>query len=147
MKDLERVKSYLRQIKILDTKINRRMEQLSEIKSLATRVTSVITPDRVQTSGPGNNLENAMVRYLDIENEVKKTIDEYVETKNRIIKEIEQLSDDRFISVLSMRYLDYLPWEDIADELYMSERQVFRIHGKALIAFSELLEQGDGLCA
>ncbi len=46
---------------------------------------------------------------------------------------IRSLSDPRMREVLSLRYLQGLPWEEIADRMYYSQRWVLKLHRAALI--------------
>ena len=44
-------------------------------------------------------------------------------------------------SVLEQRYLCYKPWQDIAEKMGCSERQVYNIHRKGLQLVGSILEK------
>ena len=130
-------KEYLRQIGVLDAKINRRMKQVEELKALADGRGSLIPGDRVQSSPAGDKMSSAVIKWVDMEVEVTAMIDELVDLKNQIIGEIHQLDDQRYIQILEKRYIDQLKWEEIALSMNMDIRWVYRLHGYALQEFSK----------
>ena len=52
--------------------------------------------------------------------------------KGEIMTTIEQLESEEYQSLLVMRYFNFRTWEDIADELAITERTVYRWHNDAL---------------
>lgn len=136
-------KEYLRQIAALDAKINGRLKQLENLKHLAavTRSPSDISPDKVQTSVEGDRMAAIIAEWVDIEREIDDDVDKLVRTKHRIIGEIHQLVDARYIQILELRYVELMTFEQIADEMGIVLRHVYRLHGGALEAFrKEVIE-------
>lgn len=136
-------KEYLRQIAALDAKINGRLKQLENLKHLAavTRSPSDISPDKVQTSVEGDRMAAIIAEWVDIEREIDDDVDKLVRTKHRIIGEIHQLVDARYIQILELRYVEMMTFEQIADEMGIVLRHVYRLHGGALEAFrKEVIE-------
>lgn len=136
-------KEYLRQIAALDAKINGRLKQLENLKHLAaiTRSPSDISPDKVQTSLEGDRMAAIIAEWVDIEREIDDDVDKLVRTKHRIIGEIHQLVDARYIQILELRYVELMTFEQIADEMGIVLRHVYRLHGGALEAFrKEVIE-------
>ncbi len=129
-------KEYLRQIGVLNAKICRRQKQVEELKELAMSTGSVIGGDKVQSSPSDDKMSRAVVRWVDMQGEVTETIDELVRTKDRIIYEIHQLDDERYIRILEMRYIDQYTFEQIAAKMHMDIRHIFRLHGYALQEFT-----------
>ena len=68
---------------------------------------------------------------------INARIDELVDLKNATLKAIQILPDFDQQNVLIARYIDGKKWLDIAFDLNFSISQVYKIHGKALISFSE----------
>ena len=138
-------KEYLCQLQILDTKINQKIEESAQLRSIVKGRGMSCDSERVQTS-PANVQENTIIKYLDIEREIDRMIDDYVDQKDKIINQIHELSDVRYIQIL---YLHYVPneqhvtkrLEDIAvimkkpnGDSY-SYDHINHLHGEALIAF------------
>lgn len=130
-------KEYLRQIGTLDAKINRRMKQVEELKALATSTGSLTPGDKVQSSPSGDKMSSTVIKWIDMEHEVTRMIDELVDLKNQIIGEIHQLDDQRYIKILEMRYIDQETFEQIAVTMHMDIRHIFRLHGYALQEFTQ----------
>lgn len=135
-------KEYLRQIGTLDAKINRRMKQVEELKALATSTGSLTPGDKVQSSPSGDKMSGIVIKWIDMEHEVTAMIDELIDLKNQIIGEIHQLDDVRYIRILEMRYIDQDKWEQIALNMHMDIRHVYRLHGYALQEFAQKNMQG-----
>lgn len=129
-------KEYLRQIGVLDAKINRRQKQVEELKLLATSSGSLSVNDRVQSSPDGDKMSRIVIRWIDMEHEVTRMIDQLIDLKNQIIGEIHQLDDERYIRILEMRYIDQETFEQIAVTMHMDIRHIFRLHGYALQEFT-----------
>lgn len=129
-------KEYLRQIGVLNAKINRKQKQVEELKLLATSNGSVTAGDRVQSSPSPDKMSDIVARWVDMEEEITKMIDRLVDMKHRIIGEIHQLDDERYIRILEMRYVDQETWEQIAVNMHYSMQHVIRIHGHALQEFT-----------
>ena len=130
-------KEYLRQIAVLDAKINRRQKEVEELKTLATHITTTAEGDRVQSSGSKDRMAGIVARWVDLEAEIGQMIDHLVEVKHRIIGEIHQLEDARYIQLLEMRYVDMDTFEQIAVNMQYDIRWVYRLHGFALQEFTQ----------
>lgn len=135
-----RAKEYLRQIYLLDRRINNRIAEIEELKIHASSTSSVrYDKDRVQQSGTGDKVSNAVIRYVDKEKEIDAMIDELVDLKHKITGEIEKLSDPRHVELLFLRYVQCKTFEEIAVHMGYSWRQVLRLHGSALQEFERAI--------
>lgn len=131
-------KQYLDQLKVIDTKINQKMEELAALMTSATSTGAIdYSKDRVQTS-PQNAQENRICKYVDLDAEINREIDEFVDIKHRVTKEIQELNVDNYIKILFKVYVQYKTVKDTADEIGMSYQYVRELHKKALKAFEEL---------
>lgn len=133
-----RAKDYLKQVELLDIRINQKMKQRDELKALASELKSFdYSTEKVQSSGNPDGMSGKVSRYVDMEREIDTEIDNFVNLKDKIIREIQSLDDARYIIVLYMRYLNYKKFEEIAVELNYDYQHVRRLHGQALQAFEE----------
>lgn len=130
-------KEHLRQIGVLDAKINRRQKQVDELKTLITSTGCQSPGDRVQSSPAGDKMASTVIKWVDMEDEITDMIDELIGLKHRIIGEIHQLDDQRYIRILEMRYIDQETFEQIAVTMHMDIRHIFRLHGYALQEFTQ----------
>ena len=65
-------------------------------------------------------------------------IDSYTELKHKIINEIHQLADKRYVDILYKRYVDGMKFEQIALEMNYEYKWTCSLHGRALLAFEEM---------
>lgn len=133
-------KEYLSQLKLLDLKINQKIEESSALRELVKGRGMAYDGDRVQTS-PRNAQEDLIIRYTDLEQDIDGMIDQYLYLKDRIINEIHQLSDSRFVRILHDHYVPdqsnrVKSLEQIAVELDYTYKYVCELHGYALQEFS-----------
>lgn len=131
-------KQYLGQLQVLDTKINQKLEELTALK-IDARYTSGIdySKDRVQTSGSGDTVGNAVVRYVSLANEINAEIDSFADAKHQIVNEIQSLNADNYIKVLFKIYVQFKSIRAVADDMSMSYPYVIELHKKALKMFEE----------
>lgn len=131
-------KQYLDQLRVIDTKINQKMEELADLMTAATSTGAIdYSKDRVQIS-PQNAQENRICKYVDLDAEINREIDEFVDIKHRVTKEIQELNVDYYIKILFKVYVQYKTVKDAANEIGLSYQYVRDLHKKALEAFEEL---------
>lgn len=136
-------KTYLRQIYFLYVKIRQRQEQLDELKAAASGFRAIdYSADKIQST-PSDRMAEVVGRYADLEAELQRMIDQYVERKNAIISQIEQLEDSRHVEVLYARYVGFKPLGAIAEEMGYEYKYLCRLHGMALKAFGSRFLKED----
>lgn len=129
---------YLQQIKILDTKIEQKEDQYKEAYNAALSVGAIkCDKNLVQTSKANDGNENLVLKYLDLENEIKRKKLEFHKAKDKIINEIQGIPDDRYVNVLYKRYVEYKSYENISYEMHYSMQYVKQLHKQALRAFEK----------
>jgi DNA-directed RNA polymerase specialized sigma subunit len=127
-----KAKEYLSQAYQIDNRINSKLEQIHSLRELATRATSVVPQRQSVRNRNVHRLEDIVEKIIDFECEINKDIDELVELKREIDCVIKRVTSLEERTVLEMRYLSLLPWEQIAVKLGFSLRNVQYIHGRAL---------------
>lgn len=131
-------KEYLRQIRLLDLKIQHRMEEKKTLMSMASGVSAVSgSPDKVQTSGSTEGPMRYADKYMDMEKEIATLIDKYIDLRNLVISQIHQLEDARYVEVLHQRYVNCYSFELIAVNMHYSIRRIYQLHSDALQEFSK----------
>lgn len=138
----QKAKEQLSQIKKTDRLIDRLLSTVQTLRSSLTSQSYELQPDRVQTSGPKDRLAETFARIDDLEREINARIDDLIRLKEDTLKVIYQISDKDQQNVLIARYVQGERWEKIAVDLNFSIRQIHRIHGGALVAFAEKMEDG-----
>lgn len=132
-------KEYLRQIKLLDIRIQKKKDQLADLKDRAQSVSSQPTDSiRVQSSKDGDTIGKKVVQYADLETEIVEATQEFIQVKNSILNQILQLNDARYVELLCKRYVEYKKFELIAVEMVYDFDYVRAMHKHALQAFANM---------
>ncbi len=142
-----KVKEYLEQIRWLDIKINDKISERDSLWSMATKVTPTLSHDK----GSGNNVSdkvgNIVAKIVELDEEINKQIDDFIDLKTKIVKQIEKLENDKFSRILYKKYVEYKDLSVIACELHYDYKYILNLHGYALKAFNEqilkVMEQCD----
>lgn len=131
-------KSYLKQIEIMNNKINTKIQELCESKQLAYSTGALSNDERVKSSGSQDRMGNDVVRIVDMENAIDDMIDTYVDYKYAAIKEIRKLNDEKMKQVLYERYIEFKTYEDIAKDMHMTRSGAYKLHNRAIEEFMEI---------
>lgn len=131
-------KSYLEQIERLDRMIQNKLSEIEQLKHIATSITIAPKELNVQTSPDKDRMGGAIAKLIDLENEADKLIEDYIEKRKYIIKQIERLSDTNMYHVLFERYVSRKDLNVVAVDMGYSFKQVCRIHGNALAEFESM---------
>ena len=130
-------KDYLRQIFRLEKVIENKLSEVYRIKMLSCSISISTDTERVQTSGDKDRLSATVAKIVDLEKETDNLVDELIDTRKRIIEQIESIEDTYMYRVLAARYIEDKKLTDIAEEFGYSRMQINRIHGKALLEFEK----------
>ena len=148
-------KEYLSQIRLLNLKIDQKMEEKADLMSRAMGNHSpVLSKDKVQSSISGDRMSNTIDRYVDLEKEIDDLIDRYVDKRDMIINQIHQLEDPRYVELLQLKYvgkrggdgrMHYMRLEEIAcimkkpSGMPYTYGHIKSLHGEALKQFAEIM--------
>lgn len=120
----------------LNDRIESKLRQKDELKSTMYNIGSIdYSKDRVQTSLV-NSTEDLIIKIVDFEEEITRSIDRLIDLKQEASKVIDQI-DGVYGTVLEMRYLECMRWEEIAYRLNYSIQHVYRLHGQALLKLKD----------
>lgn len=128
-------KRYLSQALFLRSMIRRCEEQLEEIRSRATSVGGIRYDKISVQSSPQNAMESFVIQLERAETKQRELLCEYYSTYANIQAQIATVEPEIYRQILSMRYLDGMKLERIADRLSYSDVYVRKLHGRALQAF------------
>lgn len=133
-----KAKDYLLEIRKLDRKIDNKQIELDALRALITSITPQLKEVNVQSNGSQDRLGDTMVKIIDLQNEINREIDRYVDRKLEAMRLINKLEDDISINILIQRYINYKSWDEIAESLSYTRQGVIKKHGKALIDFEKV---------
>lgn len=142
-------RTYLERVGKLNKLIENKLKEAEQWKAMAESTSRGISGERVQTSPSPHRMEDATIRFVEIEKEINQMIDKYIDTKQDIIKTIEMVEDASLYDLLHKKYIDGIPLTEIAIICDWSWESTKRKHKKALRIVQEILngrvkdEQGN----
>ena len=126
-------KAYLRRYRTHVRRIHRINAEISELRSMK------LSPSLNNDGMPHGSSQSDLSGYAaELDSMVQELIDErYCRIKDyqEIVGRIKKLKSENEKDVLFYRYIRGMDWWEIAEKMKFSERQIFRIHGKALANF------------
>lgn len=130
-------KEYLSQYKHLDAEIKLKEEQKKRLEELAASISTGNNPRR---TGVSDKVGWTVAKLVDAENEIRNMINSLIALKSNIEKTIEAVEDIKLRQILTLRYINGHTFEQIAEEMDYSLRQVLRKHKAALKNFENVIE-------
>ena len=125
-------KEYLNQAYWLDRRINSKLEQLTSLRAIATKTTSVMGGELVSHSRNVHSMEDVIAKIADMQAEINADIDHLVDLKKEIMQVIKAVQNPEYQTLLELRYLCFRSWEYVAEELGYNVRHVYRLHDEAV---------------
>jgi DNA-directed RNA polymerase specialized sigma subunit len=135
-------KEYLKQIRLFDANINNKLEEMQNLKEMAVKITANIKPVVVTGSHSQDKLGDAVAKIVDLQAEINRAVDSYVDKKKEISAVIEKIQNPDQLAVIHKRYFEFKTWEQIACEMNYTYRNICYIHGRALQAIEKILKEG-----
>ena len=132
-------KEYLMQAKYLDQQINNKICQLRMLNDLATKVTYTMTGMPGGFGDRASKQDSVVTKIIDFQKEINADIDRLVDLKREILISIQAVSSVEHQLVLEKRYIMFEKWEKIAADMNTDIRNIYRIHGKALLDLEKIL--------
>ncbi len=114
---------------------NDRIDRLSRLRSMAERCTATMSETGVHAQGATNDKIGEWVARLDdAQEQCTKFYEMALENAMIIDMEICAVPDSKQRTVLRMRYIDGLMWDEISEKTYYSESWLHKLHQKGLNA-------------
>lgn len=130
MTNLEKKKVLMRYQEI-SADIHEKCAELTEWRSKATRITPVFS-DMPRSGSKENRLELAAEKIMEVEEAIEGQLSVLVQSRAEIEGVIGSVEECSLQRILRYRYIVGWTWEQIADELSYTYRNVQYLHGKAL---------------
>lgn len=133
-----KAKEYLSQLQRLDTIINQKIQERADLRAQLTSISSPdLSKDRVKGGKlPGESgFADRIVKLLSLEEEIDRDTDAFIDLKHKIIGQIHNLSDAKYIKLLYKRYVEFKRLEVISVEMNYTYQYTKELHGYALQEF------------
>lgn len=138
MTDVCTLREQLNSIRRLHKRLEHDLERREALMAKATRANAPMSADKVQTSlSGGHAVIMATIADLDTIIDAEKA---YLEGLKNWAKDFFESGDleREELEVMLLRYVSCLDWDEIAEIMYWSRRQVQRLHGSALVKLGTL---------
>ena len=136
MKARERLKELYR----LDLKIERERKQIEDLKQRMYTVSApALDADRVKTSGSGDDKLLKLIASVErTTRRIERDMSKHIKLYNQIVREINRVQDERAKTILTNRYVLYMQWDAIANDLGYEMSYVYRLHQDAVRMYAAL---------
>lgn len=128
-------KQYLEEIRIMDIHTNNLISEKEQLFNMATSCTVPTDSEHVKSSPSGDKIDRLVVKIVQLEMDIAERIDAFIDIKNKIIRELEQIGDEKYYQLLYKRYVEYKDFSIISKEMNYSYKYIIELHGRALEQF------------
>jgi len=132
-------REYLGRIRSEDIKIKQKMEQLEMLQQAAISTGISLDADRVQTT-PKEGTPEIIIKYLDLEAEIKVDVERREKIRADVICMIHQLDDDKQVKILYEKWVKGRKVEDIASDFPYSEKHAWRIYSEGMKEVEKIIK-------
>ena len=123
-------KKYLSRPYWIDMRIDKKQEEIDRLRAKLTKATAHISD--MPRGGSGGDWTDADVKVLEMEQQIHKEIIELCRIKREVFEVIDAVEDERYRTLLELRYRNYMTFEEIAVEMHFSYDWVRHMHKEAL---------------
>lgn len=140
-----KAKEYLLQLKKKDKLIENMLVEREQWKAIATSVTQQVSADRVQASTNQQKMADAVLKLVEIDEEIDAAIDNYVDSRREIIATITKLNaiNETYYDVIHKIYIQNMTLNEVAG-LYGQDRAwIDKTHGRGLAIVQRILNERE----
>lgn len=138
-------KEYLSQLLNLERLIEAKRLECERLDAMSKKVTSVLSDCKVDSSHNNAGQADIVIRVIELKENIERQVASYLTLQSRISEEVDHIEDPRYKSILIMRYISGLKFEDIAEKMGYGKRWTIKLHREALEAFDKVHK--DKCCA
>ncbi len=129
----EKKKEYLRRYHAAELAEREIREEIDDLRM------NKMFPALIQDGMPHGSSCGALSAYAvqleELMDNLKAQMEQRIRLRKEITQKIEEMPDETEKTVLRLRYIRWLQWEQIAERMGYSLRNITKIHGKALAHF------------
>ena len=128
-------KAFLGQVFYLNRQIKAKEKRLEWLREIAPGATVRFSPEAKGPANPKNSMvETAALKVVELEEEIASDILRLVEVTKEVESAIRSVESVEYRTVLEMRYLGFMEWDEIASRMGYCLRYVFYVHSRAVRA-------------
>ena len=126
-------KEYLSQAFYMNRQIKAKERRLEWLREIAPGPSMRFSQEEKSKGDPRSSLvEEAALKVVELEEEIASDILDLVRVMKEIASTISRVDSMECRTILEMRYLSFMEWDEIISRMGYSRSYVFRLHGKAL---------------
>lgn len=137
-------KEYLQSVRQADSEADRQISILERYREAAGYGTGKHEATRISGTSQRSRVEDNVCALVDYEREhclmdlADEAVDLYVDRREEAASIIRRIPREQYREVLYRYYIDGLTWRQVADQMGVSMRTVYRLHGWALLVFDRV---------
>lgn len=132
-------KEYLSSAYSLDRRIRIELEKARAMRASLDYKSPGLQGGTGGSGGSGEGLEGQITRVIAFEQHTNELIGQLVSRKLEISLTLDKVTDLRLREILVRRYLAFQKWEQIAVDMTIDLRWVYRLHKKGLAEVEKLI--------
>lgn len=129
-----KVPEVIRRPRDLRKEMERKQTRIDTLRRFAQQLTAPLQEVKVKSSPDPARFQALLAEAADEEQELKKLEEERVQAVTEAVLAFSALPDERMIRIMELRYLEERSWEEIAEEMWISESRMFKLHKAAVAA-------------
>lgn len=115
---------------LIELRIAAKEDQIKDLRERAEKVTTMMSD--MPRGGGARGMDDIVAKIADLKTEIANDTKKLIERRKTIRCAINELDDIRFQTVLELRYLNGLEWDELARKIGYERRYILKIHGWAL---------------
>ena len=129
-----KVPEVIRRPRDLRKEMERKQTRIDTLRRFAQQLTAPLQEVKIKSNPDPARFQALLAEAADEEQELKKLEDERVQAVTEAVLAFSALPDERMIRIMELRYLEERSWEEIAEEMWISESRMFKLHKAAVSA-------------
>lgn len=129
----EKKKEYLKRYHVAELAEKEIQEEIDDLRM--NKMFPALLQDGMPHGSSYMDLSEYAAQLDELLTELKDQMEQRIRIRREITQRIEAMQDETEKTVLRLRYIHWLQWEQIAERMGYGWTQVHRIHGRALTNF------------
>lgn len=138
---IQMIKAYLQSVRHADIRVRTATAALAHIREQYGAIKAVGFGEHISSGRISDTTGSQAVQAITAEERLCADIDHWQRLKDEAAEMISQLANPVERDVLTLYYLSGLTWEQAASTLHMDVRNVYRIHGRALVSMVQIQQK------
>ena len=136
-------KEQLRQLPTLQQRIDQRLKLIEHYMEQAERMGGAMKAIVVSSTKEQSPMERWVDKAVDLARDIEGEVEALRAERRLVCGVVEQIKNPRYKQVLELRYFSpQVPtWEQIAEVMGVDVRHVHRLHGEALVQYSQVTKK------